>query len=159
MQKSSDYQRPNEPEFVYTGLVLRGIAYLVDVLLIIAVWICLWSAPFLEPLARPLLGFLLISVTFLYFLIGWGEFGTTVGMRIFRLSIVRTTDGLQIGYIRALVRIVVFVATSLVIPTFILIIPVLLGRHRRAIHDYAAGSAVIRPAHGRFAFVRGSATA
>jgi len=141
----------NQPTFLYTGVVLRALAYLVDVLLMVAYLVLVFS-PFTKALDPPLLGLVFLGGVILYFVVGWAEFGTTVGMRIFRLSIVRASDGAQIGYRRALVRLVVLWAVSLFIPVFLAIIPMVIDHRRRGLHDHAAGSVVIRPAAGRLEY-------
>ena len=151
-QPSNERSGAAEPTFLYTGVLLRGLAYLVDVVLVSAYWLALFTIPFTRALNGPVLAVLLVGGTVLYFLVGWAEFGTTIGMRLFRLKIVRASDGRPIGYLRALVRIIVFVVSFLLLPGGLLMLPVVLDRRRRALHDHAAGSVVIRPASGRFEY-------
>jgi uncharacterized RDD family membrane protein YckC len=139
------------PAFQYTGVVLRALALLIDVLVIAAVWALAFMTVG-KVLNGPAVAIPLIFATCAYFVVAWAEFGSTVGMGAFRLRIVRAGDGARVGYARATARFVVFLATALLAPGFVTILPVLVDRKRRALHDHAAGSVVIRPSEGRFEY-------
>ena len=137
-----------QPGFLYTGVVLRGFAFVVDMLLLAACAVAVVLG--LGSIANGLAAVVVITATpLIYFVVGWGEFGTTVGMRLLRLRIVRAKDGTTIGYGRAVVRLFVFVAAFLLAPAFIVLVTIAIDRKRRGVHDHAAGSVVIRPVRGR----------
>ena len=148
---AEDPLRTTQPTFLYTGVILRGLAYLIDSVIIIAFIFVLFHPAVVAALPSLLLVILLVAVPILYFVIGWAEVGTTVGMRIFRLSVVRAHNGEPdpygdtLGYKRALVRFLSLMIVSWIIPVFLAVIPIVIDEKRRGIHDRIAGTVVIRP--------------
>ena len=137
--------------FHYTGVFLRGIAYLLDSLVVSAAGILTFSALYttVDPAALVLA---MIVGVWAYFIVSWVEFGTTVGMRLLRLRVVRAADGEQIGYGRAFVRLFVLFALSAILPGILIALPIVLDSRRRGLHDHAAGTVVVRPANGALEF-------
>jgi uncharacterized RDD family membrane protein YckC len=151
-QVASNAMAVAPPTFLYTGVLLRGVAYLIDVLIIAAVWAIALAVPSFRQLLPAGLGVALVIGTFAYFIVGWADFGTTVGMRLLRLRIVRETDGTDIGYGRAILRLIVFMLVGALLPGFLIALPMVIDRRRRGFHDRAAGTVVIRPANGRLEY-------
>jgi uncharacterized RDD family membrane protein YckC len=82
-----------------------------------------------------------VGLTTLYFVASWRRGGQTVGMRAWRLRVV-TAAGTQIGLKQALVR---FAVALLSLAAFGLgFFWCLIDRDRRAWHDMAAGTTVVR---------------
>jgi uncharacterized RDD family membrane protein YckC len=142
-----EWQPP--PTMKFAGVALRGLALLVDLLLLSAYWTELLVGP-TRPLNGPILSVLLLAGPFLYFVVAWGRYGTTVAMRLFRLRIVRGSDGARIGYRTAVLRfaaVLVSVIVSVVIIGLVLLaLPMFADQRRRGIHDRIADTVVIRPA-------------
>jgi uncharacterized RDD family membrane protein YckC len=143
---------PLEPTFLYTGVILRGVAYVVDALLIVSCLGLLASPPLAEVIDRPTFALVILLGPPLYFVIGWAEFATTVGMRLLRLRVVRASDGEPIGFLRAVLRYVTLFVTALVIPLVLVAIPIVIDSRRRGLHDHVAGSVVVRPSGGRLEY-------
>lgn len=136
------------PTLRATGIALRAVAFLVD----LAVWSVYWGVLLSSgrSLNGPVLAFLLVAPPFVYFPIAWGQFGTTLGMRLLRLRIVRATNGARIGYRTALIRF--SVAVGLAILSIVLVglaliaLPMVTDQCRRGLHDRVADTLVVRPA-------------
>jgi uncharacterized RDD family membrane protein YckC len=139
------------PTVRFAGVAWRGIAFLVDLVFFATYWWVLFTTPVGPALNGPLLAALLVGGPVLYFTLGWGRFGTTVGMRILRLRVVRAFDGGPIGFKTAAVRaiaLMVLLVTCVAIVGFGLIaLPIVLDPRRRGIHDQVAGTLVLRPAN------------
>ena len=91
---------------------------------------------------------MLVAAPVAYFILGWGRSGATLGMRLLNLRIVRSRDGGRIGYVTAAIRLLLMSASIgavLFLIGGILILPMVLDRRRRAIHDLLVGTVVIRP--------------
>lgn len=136
----------------YTGVVLRTAALFVDLALISTYWAVLLLGLAGRGSIGPIVAALLVAGPILYFLVAWGRFGTTIGMRLLSLRIVRSRDGTQIGYRTALLRLVAFVLSIVAYVTVLgglLVLPMVIDKRRRAVHDHVAGTVVVRPATGR----------
>jgi uncharacterized RDD family membrane protein YckC len=124
---------------------------LIDAVFFAGYWWVLLSPPLGPALNGPVLATLLVGGPVLYLALGWGRFGTTVGMRVLNLSIRRAVDGGRIGYKTAALRAVAFtvlLATCAALIGFGLItLPIVLDKRRRGIHDHVAGTVVLRPAN------------
>jgi uncharacterized RDD family membrane protein YckC len=136
------------PPLRFTGVALRSVALAIDLSLVaIYSWVLL-TEPALRAWNGPVLAALLVALPAAYFIVGWGRFGATLGMRLLNLRIVRSRDGGRIGYLTATVRFVL-TALSLCAILFliggILILPMVIDRRRRAIHDLISGTVVVRP--------------
>ena len=83
-----------------------------------------------------------IVIGLLYFPWFWARGGSTPGMRLFGLVVVRDTDGAPIGWGTALLRLVGWYVSSLVF--YIGFIWIFVDKRRRGWHDLIAGTVVIR---------------
>jgi uncharacterized RDD family membrane protein YckC len=137
----------------FAGVAWRGVAFLIDLIVLGAYWWVLLFTPLSTSLGGPPLAALLVVGPMLYFLVGWARFGTTLGMRVLGLRVVRARDGGPIGYSTAAVRLValaVLIAACIVLVGFGLIaLPIVLDPRRRGIHDRVAETLVLRPAFRR----------
>ncbi|CAN5708502.1 hypothetical protein BH23CHL7_BH23CHL7_23680 [soil metagenome] len=140
------------PPLRFTGVALRSIALAIDLTLVaIYSWLLL-TAPALRAWNGPVLATLLVAPPAAYFILGWGRFGATLGMRLLNLRIVLSRDGSRIGYLTATVRfglVTVSLCAILFLIGGILILPMVIDRRRRAIHDLISGTVVIRPGWNR----------
>lgn len=135
----------------YAGPVTRLLGYVVDQSLLVALFaggtaLAVWGVSLLtdgevEWDVSPWFtaaGFVLWQ--FLYYAYPWAVSGRTPGMALIGIRVV-AADGDDAGPRRAAVR-------SLLLPLMFLTVglgflPILLGRHRRALHDLIAGTAVV----------------
>jgi uncharacterized RDD family membrane protein YckC len=144
---SIEWQPP--PTMRFAGVVLRALAFLVDLVLLSAYWTALLLGP-TRALNGPILAVLLVAGPLLYFPHAWGRYGTTVGMRLFRLRIVRGSDGARIGYRTAVLRfaalLVSGIASIVIVGLVLLALPMVADQRRRGIHDRIADTVVVRPA-------------
>jgi uncharacterized RDD family membrane protein YckC len=135
------------PEVLFTGIALRGLAWLVD----FALWSVYWGILLVVggSLNGPMLSFLLVLPPFIYFPVVWARYGTTLGMRLLRLKIVRSVDGGNINTRTALLRFGVAVGLALSVLVIagigLIALPMVTDRRRRGIHDRIAGTLVVRP--------------
>ncbi len=88
---------------------------------------------------------------FIYFAYSWAASGRTLGMALFGVRVVQD-DGTDVSWRRAVVR-------TLALPLSFLFlglgfVGILLGSHRRALHDVIAGTAVIYSWDARAARLR-----
>ena len=148
----SDPKPIADSNVAYTGVVLRGVAFVVDATIVLGPAAALYLLPIVRGLNETLLVALLIAAAAAYLLVGWGLFGTTVGMRPFGMSIVKAKGGGRLGFERAFVRLVAFAASFALMPVFLIVVTMLIDSRRRALHDHAAGSVVVRPTGGRLVF-------
>jgi uncharacterized RDD family membrane protein YckC len=142
------------PPVRFTGVALRTVAFLIDLALLALYWWLLFTTPALRAWNGPVLATLLVAVPVAYFIVGWGRFGGTIGMRVLNLRIVRARDGGRIGYVTSLVRFTAMAATiaaMLFLIGGLLVLPMVIDRRRRAIHDFVSGTVVIRPGWRRSA--------
>jgi uncharacterized RDD family membrane protein YckC len=135
------------------GLASRGIAFALD--LVLAYLVFLVGATVVG-LVVSLVGdlkpawlfgilagagwFLLVAAYFVFF---WTLGGQTPGMRLFHLRVIHAHGGPP-GVLRALLRFGALVVS--IIPMFAGLIPIAFDRHRRGVHDFVAGTVVVRDA-------------
>jgi uncharacterized RDD family membrane protein YckC len=138
-----------EPD-TYGGIATRGIALVVDALVVSLVFllggalISLVASLFgkLRPewLVGTLVGSGWLIVVTVYFVVFWSTTGQTPGMRVMRLRVVRG-DGRGLGVVRSVIRLVGLALA--IIPLFAGFLPVLVDRRRRALQDFVAGTVVL----------------
>jgi uncharacterized RDD family membrane protein YckC len=144
--------RASAPTGLFGGVATRGLALVVDALLITAISLFVGAAAGLvgalvggiRPhwLAGLLLGGGGIVVAAGYFTLFWGTAGQTPGMRLMHVRVVhgdRPGRGLSIG--RAFVRTVGLALA--IVPCFLGFLPALFDSRRRALPDYLAGTVVV----------------
>jgi uncharacterized RDD family membrane protein YckC len=133
----------------YAGLVARGLAFVLDVLILAgltaaagAIVALIDQLVELRPdwLAAFLVGGEGVVLTCAYFLLFWTVVGRTPGMHALRIRVV-DRHGLPPGFGRALVRLVATVIA--IVPLFAGFLPVLVDGRRRALADYLAGTTVV----------------
>lgn len=88
----------------------------------------------------PLWGLALLGWLFLYWWYPLATFGKTIGMALVGMEVV-TTEGRPIGGKAAAVRTVVLPISLAIL--WLGVLPVLIARDRRALHDHAAHTAVV----------------
>ena len=146
-----DTHMPDPAAFpeVYEGVLWRRIvAYLVDLLCIgviaVGVWIVfavLWLMSF--GLLGPLLWFLFGLIPLAYHtLLLCGPASATFGMRVFDLEL-RSVSGERPSFVQALIQTALFYVTVGMTCSLILLVA-LFNRHRRTLHDFLAGTVMIR---------------
>ena len=134
---------------LYEGVLWRRVlAYLVDLVVIglvmagVAVVFALLTVLSLGLLA-PVLWFLFGLVPLAYHtLLLAGRHSATFGMRIFDLEL-RATDGARPGFVQALVQTALFYITIGLTCSLILLVA-LFNRRRRTLHDFFAGTVMVR---------------
>ena len=139
-----EWQPPAPAEFA--GIVSRAAALLVDVGVLLVTWAVLRALPVSGGLGNAVL-LVGVAASMLYFPLAWRRYGTTLGMRLLGLRIVRSDDGAKIDARVAILRFIVFLPTlalTVVLVGLVLAVPVVLDRRRRAVHDRVAGTVVIR---------------
>jgi uncharacterized RDD family membrane protein YckC len=134
----------------YGGLACRGIAIVVDAVLIhVAFLVVAASIALIESLVGAfhsgwltgsLLGGSWAVVVVVYFVLFWSATGQTPGMRLMALRVL-TGSGDPPSVWRALVRFVGLIVA--IIPFFAGFVPVLFDDRRRALQDYVAGTSVV----------------
>ena len=133
----------------YGGLAGRGIAFVVDALLVhVAFLVVAASIALIESLVDAfhsgwltgsLLGAGWAVVVVVYFVFFWSTTGQTPGMRLMSLRVL-TGSGRPPSVLRAVVRFAALVVA--ILPLFAGFLPVLFDDRRRALQDYVAGTAV-----------------
>lgn len=159
------------PGVKFASLGLRLLAYVIDGLIVGAIWViafiivttifvagagfeALTSQDFRDgrispAMAGAIAGFVLLTIALAilstaYFPYFWARSGQTPGMRMFGLYVVRDTDGGKISGGQAILRLLgMWVAT---IPFYIGFIWVFIDARRRGWHDLIAGTVVIERA-------------
>ncbi|HEV7678082.1 MAG TPA: RDD family protein [Candidatus Dormibacteraeota bacterium] len=147
------------PGLRYAGFGVRTLAYLIDSVLL-GIVIAIAAIPLggltrdgtttitsngtvtTVPTANPSLQLFAILAGAVYFVIAWGFFARTLGMRALRLQVLRTTDGLHIGIGRALLRYVGLLISFFC--AFLGVIWVALDPRRQGWHDKMAGTFVVQ---------------
>ena len=81
-------------------------------------------------------------VVTLYFVSFWSVTGQTPGMRVMHLRVVRRS-GAPVSALRSLVRFAGLIVAIVLL--FLGFLPVLVDRRRRGLHDFVAGTVVVRP--------------
>jgi uncharacterized RDD family membrane protein YckC len=134
----------------YGGLAGRGIAFVIDALLVHLVFLVVAaSIALIESLVGAfhsgwltgsLLGAGWAVVVVVYFVLFWSATGQTPGMRLMSLRVL-TGTGRPPSVWRALVRFAALIVA--ILPFFAGFLPVLFDERRRALQDYVAGTSVV----------------
>jgi len=145
---------PDDPE-LYDGVVWRRVvAYVLDLLLIALLSFCVWSAfvlvgvlsfGLLTPLGVVVLAFLPLAYHS-YFL---GRRGATPGMRIFDLEL-RAWTGRPVDHFQGFLTTVLFYI-SVALTAWLILLVALFNDRRRTLHDYLAGTVMVRQSRLRSA--------
>jgi uncharacterized RDD family membrane protein YckC len=134
---------------LYEGVLWRRVtAYLLDLLIIgiimVGVWVVfavLWLLSF--GLLGPLLWFVFGLIPLAYHtLLLSGRHSATFGMRSFDLEL-RSVTGERPGFLQALVQTALFYVTVGMTCSLILLVA-LFNRRRRTLHDFLAGTVMVR---------------
>ncbi len=135
---------------LYDGVLWRRVAaYLVDVVVIAALWVCAWIVFALAGIltfgALTPLGIVALAVLPVgyhsYFL---GRAGATPGMRLFDLEL-RSWSGRRPDYSQAFLTTVVFYV-SVSLTAWLILLVALFNNRRRTLHDFLAGTLMLRRA-------------
>jgi uncharacterized RDD family membrane protein YckC len=138
------------PELLDGVLWRRVVAFAVDVVilglafglvLLVLTVLTVVSFGLLSPLLLLLPSFSVLVIAYHALLIG-GPASATLGMQLFDLE-VRTWSGGKPGYIQAAAQSLLFYATIAATGSLILVVA-LLNARRRAVHDFLAGTVVVR---------------
>jgi uncharacterized RDD family membrane protein YckC len=135
----------------YAGAVTRLVAFVVDQVLAttvfsVAMAIVVWTAAFVTDgrlelnLPAWATGALLMMWLFVYYAYPWSVSGKTAGMALLGIRVV-CADGSRCTPPRAAVRAVTLPLGFLTLGLGFL--PILTGRHHRALYDHIAGTAVV----------------
>lgn len=153
---SSFRGRDTDRARVCQGVVIRLAAQAIDVAILLVLFIFVGYLAYLvmaargefavvgeEPSSLPFWVILFVA-SFLYYWVGEGLWGRTIGKRFCDLRVV-ATDGSRIGLGRALVRTVLRLVD--ILPAFYLLgaLVVWVTRRDQRIGDLAAGTVVVRP--------------
>jgi uncharacterized RDD family membrane protein YckC len=141
---------PVAPDAGYGGLVTRVFAAAIDaailnvVVLSVAAVVTLVLSIFpvasdTKKLLEAAGGVLVATWTVAYFVVFWSTTGQTPGDRVMRIRVVRVDAG-QLRPARALLRLA---GAILGLILFLGYVPILFTAHRRALHDWMAGTVVI----------------
>jgi uncharacterized RDD family membrane protein YckC len=135
----------------FAGVASRGIALVVDALVILGFSLAIGAAAGLVAslvdgirphwLAGTLLGLAGVAVTVGYFVLFWQTAGQTPGMRLMHVRVVPSRNDGRMTFWRALVRTLGLALA--IIPCFLGFVPALFDRRRRALPDYLAGTVVV----------------
>lgn len=130
------------------GVVTRGLAFLIDVGLVVAgtglfavIVHTVWSSLDLSPAGLSWLSTITVpSLVFVvYCIVCWSLAGRTIGMAALGLNVVTVKNGQSPGLGRSVVRAVIFLVPPLVLLSGLWI---MVDRRRRAWHDRISGTAV-----------------
>jgi uncharacterized RDD family membrane protein YckC len=145
------HRAPRTGEVAQAGLVSRGVAFALDLLLVTAIFV-IGSA--LAGLASNVVGgfrpqWIAIAIAgaaaalldIAYFAGFWALVGQTPGMRLLRLRVLGPS-GTSPGFGRSLVRLAG--AWLALVPLGLGLLPVLFDDRRRALQDFIAGTTVVR---------------
>ena len=140
------------PPIEYGGFWIRFAAYIIDGLILGLVGLVLGIAFGLgsalaegsgvDPAAQSLVSLLNLAISVGYFAWFWTRSGSTPGMTLLGLQVVREADGATIGLGAALVRYVGIILSTIAL--FIGLIWVAFDSRKRGWHDMLAGTVVIR---------------
>jgi uncharacterized RDD family membrane protein YckC len=138
---------------VYAGIVTRAVAFAADVALVVAVALAatvgvglVLAAVLPGPLSADLAGILATTAGWALlwgaYLAGfWVLVGQTPGMRLMGIAVC-TPDGGRVAPVRGLVRLAGFGLA--ILPCFLGFAPIVVDARRRGLHDWLAGTVVIR---------------
>jgi uncharacterized RDD family membrane protein YckC len=136
------------PEVFEGMLWRRPLAYMIDVVVIAIIGIGLWAASAVLwllsfGLLGPVLWFLfgLLPLAYHAFFLS-GRHSATPGMRFFDLEL-RSLTGERPGFLQALIETALFYATVGLTGSLILLVA-LFDRRHRTLHDFLAGTVMVR---------------
>lgn len=156
-EQAWDRNPPNPPDdpALYDGVVWRRVvAYALDVLLIALLSFAVWSVfvlvgvlsfGLLTPFGAIVLAFLPLAYHS-YFL---GRRGATPGMQVFDLEL-RAWTGRPVDYFQAFLTTVLFYS-SVALTAWLILVVALFNDRRRTLHDYLAGTIMVRQSRLRVA--------
>jgi len=135
------------PWIAFGGFWIRFAAYIIDGLILTLIGIVLgvmFGVVFRSSVdaAQGLLSLISLVVSIGYFVWSWVRSGSTPGMNLLGLRVVRDADGGPISWGRALLRYLGIVISTLAL--FIGLIWVAFDKRKRGWHDLIAGTVVIR---------------
>lgn len=137
----------------YDGILSRRVfAYLIDVLIIAVIAAILWfvlgiATVLTFGLLAPLKAFVLVLLPFCYhILLIAGADAATIGMRLMDIEVRSFEDGRRPSLGQAAVQVVVFYGSVALTSTLILLWA-LFNQRQRTLHDYVAGTVVLRRGH------------
>ena len=140
---------PDAANAAPAGIQRRGAALVVDLIIVAILWAAgtqlavglAWLAPRFDLVAQAFGRTWQLVVPVAYFVLSHGTGGQTVGKRLLGARVV-DEGGASIGYLRALGRCVATVVAAL--PFGIGLAAAGLRRDRRGLHDFLAGTRVVR---------------
>ncbi len=134
----------------YAGVATRGIAFALDLLLVLVIFLTGTALAGLAAslvgelrpqwLAAALVGSWWIIVSGVYFVLCWSAAGQTPGMRLMRLRVL-AADGRPPSAVRSVVRLIGLLLA--IVPFFAGFLPMLFDRRRRGLPDFLAGTTVV----------------
>jgi uncharacterized RDD family membrane protein YckC len=145
------HRAPRAETVLYAGLVSRGVAFAIDLLVVTAIFVIGSALAGLASsvvggfrpqwLAVAIAGAAAVLLEIAYFAGFWALVGQTPGMRVLRLR-VQGPSGAPPRFGRSLLRLI---GTWLaIVPLGLGLLPVLLDERRRALQDYIASTTVVR---------------
>jgi uncharacterized RDD family membrane protein YckC len=145
------FRRAEATTGLFAGVATRGLALLVDALLVTAISLVVGAAAGLVAalvggirphwLAGLLLGGASVVVAVGYFTLFWSTAGQTPGMRLMHVRVIADRPGRQLTFTRALVRTVGLGLA--IVPCFLGFLPAVFDPQRRALPDYLARTVVV----------------
>ena len=142
---------PLDHPALYESLVSRrALAYLLDVLILVALAAAIWFTLGVFTLLTfgllgPLQVFALALLPFAYHTAFIGALGQTLGMRACDVE-VRAWSGERPDYLRAFLMTALFYL-SIGLATFLILLVALFNDRRRTLHDFLAGTLCVRQSH------------
>ncbi len=144
---------------IYEAVLLLGVVLAIGYVLLVSLQ---WSYP-LSPIQRSLLQFVLFVVTGAYFVVSWMRAGQTLALKAWRLKVV-DVEGRPPLKGRAIARYLLawhlwlpglavagvlelgtgWALATLAVTFVVLLIPALIDRQRRLLHDLWSGTRVVR---------------
>lgn len=141
---------PFAQPYAYEGLVGRRIvAYAIDVTIIAIaaaiLWVVLGTATVLSfGLLAPVQAMVIVLLPFAYhILLIAGPHSATWGMRVMGIEVRSIVDGQRPTVLQAILQVVIFYA-SIALTSSLILLLAFFNPRRRTLHDYAAGTIVLR---------------
>jgi len=133
------------PGVAFASLGSRLVAYIVDVIVTIAVSIVLGIVGVALVFVLPILSIIpflaIFIVSFVYFPYYWQRSGQTPGMRMMNIKVVRDSDGGPLSWGSAILRLIGYWVSGFVF--YIGYIWIFIDKRKRGWHDLIAGTVVI----------------
>lgn len=150
---------PRDAQARYAGLVTRGIAFIIDILIIDLVAVVVAAAAALvvsffhtphevKTILKLIAAGLAVLWAVGYFVAFWSAAGQTPGNRVMQIRVV-TESGERVKPGRGIVRFIGLVLAAL--PLLAGYVPILFDRRRRGFQDWLAGTVVIEAPNMSFA--------